>query len=86
MDNDKFQNIVLEQMAEMMQSMTMLTRDVNELKGDVHGLKGSMVHLENKLDEKTKILFDGIQQHTDQLQRIEEKVSTHEEFIIKRIK
>lgn len=92
-DNEKFQNLMMEQMAAMMQSMTVLTSEFQDLKcnvqsleGDVQGLRDDIVRLENKLHEKTTVLFDAIQQHTALLQRIEEKVSTHEEFIMKRIK
>ncbi len=43
-------------------------------------------HIENKISKEIGALFDGWKQNTEQLSRIEEKVSTHEEFIIKRIK
>lgn len=57
--------------------------DINELKDRVTNIE---VKIENEISPKISALFDGWQQHTDQLNRIEEKVSTHEEFIIKRIK
>ncbi|MEL7565236.1 MAG: hypothetical protein AAGU27_10165 [Dehalobacterium sp.] len=44
------------------------------------------MQIENNISPKISALFDGWQQHTNQLNRIEEKVSSHEELIIKRIK
>lgn len=44
------------------------------------------IHIETELIDKVRALFDGYQLHTEQLNRIEEKVSTHEEIIFKRIK
>lgn len=59
---------------------------MDRMEKDIAETKLSLVRLENKFDEKIKVLFDGQKQHTEQLQRIEEKVSSHEEFILKRIK
>jgi hypothetical protein len=42
--------------------------------------------IENDVTQKISVLFDGWQQHNDQLDRIEAKVSRHEEFLVKRVK
>ncbi len=44
------------------------------------------IKLENDVAQKISVLFDGWQQHNDQLDRIEAKVSRHEELIVKRVK
>ncbi|ATW28421.1 hypothetical protein DCMF_07030 [Candidatus Formimonas warabiya] len=70
--------------------MAHLTQDMTELKqtvGDINDRVGKLeVKVEHEVMGKINVLFDVQQQHTEQLNRIEEKVSTHEEFIIKRIK
>jgi rubrerythrin len=55
-------------------------------KEEVQKLSQQLTRMENTHGEKLTALFDGYKQHTDQLNRIEEKLSTHDEFIIKRIK
>jgi len=65
-----------------------LVNDMEEIKGklDQKADKTDIVRLENELNPKIKILFDGHQQLQDQLNRIEEKVTTHDEIIFKRVK
>ncbi len=53
---------------------------------DLNILKNRFTMFENDIMPKINALFDGWKQHNDQLNRIEEQVSKHEEFIIKRIK
>ncbi|MGI6144968.1 MAG: hypothetical protein ACOYED_04235, partial [Peptococcia bacterium] len=79
------------------QDVTGLKQDVTGLKQDVTGLKQDVtelkdrvtkieIKLENDVAQKISVLFDGWQQHNDQLDRIEAKVSRHEELIVKRVK
>jgi len=42
--------------------------------------------IEHDIKPKIEVLFDGHQQISDRLSRIEEKVTKHDEFIMKRIK
>jgi len=72
-----------------------LTTQVNGFAGDMEEVKEKLdqkadktdiVRLENELDLKIKALFDGHQQLQDQLNRIEDKVTTHDEIIFKRVK
>ena len=44
------------------------------------------VRIENEIEPKISALFEGHNQHTEQLTRIEEQVSKHDEYILKRIK
>ena len=74
--------------------------DVNGLKGDIIRLEQRMDSLEVKVDslertvlriehdhgEKLSALFDGYEQNSQKLDRIEQEVAKHEEFIIKRVK
>jgi chromosome segregation ATPase len=84
MDNEKFQNLMLEQMAAMMQSMTMLTgdvkglkEDVNILKEDVKGLKEDVNILKEDvkgLKEDVNILKDDVKNLKSDVVRIETKL------------
>lgn len=78
MENDKFQELVLEQ-------LNSLTEQVAGLKEDVAGLRQSQARMEFDHGEKLSVLFDGynsisetLADHTDRLQRIEDKISTHD--------
>ncbi len=44
------------------------------------------VRIENEIEPKINALFEGHKQHTEQLTRIEEQVSKHEQYILQRIK
>lgn len=91
MDTERFQNIMLEQMARLTQKITELEtnmatkEDIAEIRSQM-ATKKDIARIENEITPKINALFDGYQLHTEQLKRIEEKVSAHEEFILKRIK
>ena len=77
-----------------------LKQDVGDLKQDVGDLKKGLSNLEKKVDsiDKTVIriendhgsklaaLFDGYNQNSDKLERIENEVTKQEEIIMRRIK
>ncbi|MFZ7102725.1 MAG: hypothetical protein ACOWWO_08705 [Peptococcaceae bacterium] len=111
MENEKFQNLVLEHMARLTQEITEIKGEINGVKGEINGVKGEIngikgeingikgeingikgeikkinLKLENEIEPKIAALFEGQQIHSAQLNRIEEKLGQHEEFIIKRIK
>ncbi|MFZ5944903.1 MAG: hypothetical protein ACOYVD_12380 [Bacillota bacterium] len=118
MENERFQNLVLEHMARLTQEITAINIEIREIRSEIAEIKGEIAEIkgeiaeikgeiaeikgeiaeikndiskikfkiENDIEPKIAVLFDGQQVHTAQLTRIEEKVSQHEEFIIKRIK
>ena len=45
-----------------------------------------VIKIENEHGEKLSALFDGWKQNTEQLKRIEQEVSRHEEIILRKIK
>lgn len=67
-----------------------LEKDISEVKSSQSRLETRMdkleIRLETEVIDKVRVLFDGYQLHTEQLNRIEEKIGTHEEIIFKRIK
>ena len=75
-----------EKIMKMDERMDRIDKRMDRMETDIAEVKLSQVRMENKFDEKAKILFDGQRQNTEQLARIEEKVSSHEEYILKRIK
>ena len=46
----------------------------------------SIISLENDLKPKVTALFDGYTQHTEQLKRIEQKVTMHDKVILTKVK
>lgn len=67
-----------------------LKGDVAGLKGDVTGIKGGLkktnAMIEHEIMPKIEALFDGQIQNSQQLERIEAKVSKHEDIIMRKIK
>ena len=67
--------------------------DMQEMKGDIKEVKTrlsnvekTVLHIEQDHGQKLQALFDGHKQHSDQLDRIEEKVSKHEDIIVRKVK
>ncbi len=42
--------------------------------------------IENEIEPKINVLFEGHKQHTEQLTRIEEQVNKHDQYFLQRIK
>lgn len=49
-------------------------------------VKKTLLHIEQDHGKKLEVIFDGLTQHTDQLNRIEERLDKHDDILIKRIK
>ena len=103
MDNEKFQELVIQQLNILTTEVTGIKTEVSRLKDDVSGLKEDVaglkedvkelktvtakleLRLENEAFNKIEVLFDGYQllsetlaDHTERLQRIEDKIATHD--------
>jgi hypothetical protein len=63
-----------------------LTGDMDDIKAEISSIKNTVIKIENDHGRKLNALFDGYKQNAEQLTRIEDEVSKHEEIIIKRIK
>lgn len=50
------------------------------------GIDHRLAFIEQDHGKKFQALFDGNKQHSDQLDRIEEKVSEHEDIIVRKVK
>lgn len=50
------------------------------------GIDRKLAFIEQDHGKKLQALFDGYKQHSDQLDRIEEKVSEHEGIIVRKVK
>ena len=50
------------------------------------GIDSKLAFIEQDHGKKLQALFDGYKQHSDQLDRIEEKVSEHEDIIVRKVK
>lgn len=85
MENEKFQDLVLEHLARLTQEITEIKQGQQELKTDVTSLKEGQqelqaqvtkieTRLENEVIDKIKILFDARQADRETLERLERKV------------
>ncbi len=66
--------------------LTEVKGELTEVKADVRFTKETVVKIENDHGQKLKALFDGYELHSEKLDRIEQEVSKHDEFILKRLK
>lgn len=83
MENERFQDMVLEHMARLTQEITEVKTHIGELNARV--IKIETV-IENNIARNFEAVFDGQKQMQEQLKRIENKVDQHDEIIFKRIK
>ncbi|TCL74186.1 hypothetical protein EDC14_1004124 [Hydrogenispora ethanolica] len=81
MENEKFQNLVIETLAKMTQDMTEMKADISSLKTDVDQFKTADVRIENDLGEKVRALFDAREVQLDVNDRIIESLSRIESKI-----
>jgi hypothetical protein len=74
MENDKFQGLVLEHLAN-------LTQEITELKKEVGWIKASVIRIENDYGEKLGVLFDAREVQMDVNERICETLIRFEDNI-----
>lgn len=62
-----------------------LTKDMAEVKTELAKIKATVIKIENDHGQKLAALFDGYKLTAERLDRIEAKVSKHEDIILKRL-
>ena len=76
--------------SEMQDGFKKTNTDISDIKFDLNTLKSDLKKIGVKIDgditPKIEALFDGYKQNSEQLNRIEQEVSKHEEVILKRVK
>lgn len=70
------------EMQEMKSEMAQMKTKVDK----IDSIEKTVLKIENDHGKKLEALFDGYKQNTEKLDRIEAKVSKHEEFIITQVK
>jgi GTP1/Obg family GTP-binding protein len=79
MENDKFQNAVLEHLAHLTQEITEMKIDISQVKTDIDQVKTAVVRIENEQGEKIRALFDAREAQNDVNGRIFETMSRIED-------
>ncbi|MCK9217115.1 MAG: hypothetical protein M0P77_04240 [Firmicutes bacterium] len=82
--DDKFEKID-ERFEKIDERFEKIEEDLAAVKKEVKTINNTVVRIEVEHGEKLSALFDGYKQNSDKLDRIEEKVSTHDDFILKRV-
>ena len=76
--------------SEMQDGFKKTNTDISDIKFDLNTLKSDLKKIGVKIDgditPKIEALFDRYKQNSEQLNRIEQEVSKHEEVILKRVK
>ena len=88
--DDKTFELIEKMYSEFSKRFDTLENDNKEMKDDIKTVKENLnktnVTIEHALMPKIEVLFDGQLQNTQQLKRIENAVSKHEEIIMRKIK
>lgn len=93
MDNEKIFELMTKMYSEMQEGFNKVNKkiaglenEVSNLKTETKVIKKTVLKIEDEHGKKLDALFDGYKQNSEQLQRIEDEVSKHEEVIIRRVK
>lgn len=93
MQNEKLFEFMTQMYSEMKEGFSRLDSNISRLDSNIDRLdsemkdvKRTLLHIEQDHGKKLDVIFDGLTQHTDQLNRIEERVNIHDDIILKRIK
>ncbi len=79
MQNEKLFEFMTQMYSEMKDGFSRLDSEMKDV-------KRTLLHIEQDHGKKLEVIFDGLTQHTDQLNRIKERLSKHDDIILKRIK
>lgn len=79
MQNEKLFEFMTQMYSEMKEGFSRLDSEMKDV-------KRTLLHIEQDHGKKLEVIFDGLTQHTDQLNRIEERLNKHDDIILKRIK
>ena len=79
MQNEKLFKFMTQMYSEMKDGFSRLDSEMKDV-------KKTLLHIEQNHGKKLEVIFDGLTQHTDQLNRIEERLNKHDDIILKRIK
>ena len=79
MENEKLFEFMTQMYSEMKEGFSRLDSEMKDI-------KRTLLHIEQDHGKKLEVIFDGLTLHTDQLNRIEERLNKHDDIILKRIK
>lgn len=86
MENEKMFELMEKFYGEFSTFRKEMTEFKQETKKELKQIKKTVVNIENDHGNKLEALFDGYRQNSEKLDRIENEVTKHEEFIMKRVK
>ncbi|EMT38189.1 hypothetical protein TthWC1_2288 [Thermoanaerobacter thermohydrosulfuricus WC1] len=85
-NEDKIFELLTQFYAEMQKGFKEVNGRIDKLEDEVKEVKKTVLKIEQYHGQKLEALFDGYKQNYEKLCRIEEEVSKHEEFILRRIR
>ena len=89
MENDKLFELMTKMYAEMQEGFKDVKSELQSHGERFNKIESKMTKIDIKLEEldtKVDLSLEGHKTNTEQLNRIEEEVSKHQDFILKRIK
>ena len=79
MENEKLFEFMTQMYSEMKEGFSRLDSEMKEV-------KKTLLHIEHDHGKKLEVIFDGLTQHTDRFNRIEERLDKHDNILLKHIK
>lgn len=81
--DDKLFELVEKMYSDLKNEISSVKKD---LTNEIRTVGNRVLKLENDINPKIEVLFDGYKQNTETLERIEKEVSKQEEIIMRRVK
>ena len=73
MENEKLFEFMTQMYSEMKEGFSRLDSEMKDI-------KRTLLHIEQDHGKKLEVIFDGLTLHTDQLNRIEERLNKHDDI------
>ncbi len=86
MQDEKLFDFMTQMYSEMKEGFNKVNFDISKLDSEMKEVKKTLLHIEQDHGKKLEVIFDGLTQHTNQLNRIEERLNQHDDILLKRIK
>ena len=91
MENEKLFEFMTQMYSEMKEGFNRFDSNISDLDSkmkegfsrldsELKDIKRTLLHIEQDHGEKLEVIFDGLTLHTDQLNRIEERLNKHDDI------
>lgn len=77
--------LIATQVGKLTTQVDTLTKDMAEIKPRLTSIENTVIRIENDHGQKLGVLLNGYKQNAERLDKVETKLSEHEEIILKKL-